>query len=505
MTALPIYEDGKTFLASALQRLIAGLKAHSGSLFLFNQKNNELVLSAYYNDKGFVLTDIKKKIGEGVAGYVIKVRTPVLVQDIDTDPRFHCNGFAHYHGKSFISIPLFSGERLIGLINITDKDSGEAFTQKDLTFADNELKLFLRELDDQRMLVEENARLKEQLADSARGKFMDITGKHPRMRKIYSLVEAVAGTRATVLISGESGTGKRLIAHAIHNCDPVERKRPFVEVSCGALSETLLDSELFGHVKGSFTGAIKDRVGRFEMADKGTIFLDEIDSFSLGMQAKLLRVIQDGEFERVGDSKTVKVDIRIIAATNQDLTMLIADGKFRKDLYYRLNIINIAVPPLRERISDIPILVYDLIEKHAKALGKDIHEISPEVMERFMQYTWPGNIRELENTMERAAILTKGPVVRLEDLPEHLVLVEPQIRIENGTAPRTNGNGNGDTLKDAIKDSEYELILKALEAAEGSRNKAAENLGIDRTTLYKKMRKHGLLNGLPMKNKSPGR
>jgi len=180
-----------------------------------------------------------------------------------------------------------------------------------------------------------------------------------------------------------------------------------------------LDSELFGHVKGAFTGAFKDRIGRFELADKGTIFLDEIDSFSPAMQVKLLRVLQDGELERVGDSKTIKVDIRIIAATNQNLQELIAQGKFRKDLFYRLNIINIELPPLRERATDIPLLTHDLILKHARQLGKQVHAVSDEVMERLKQYTWPGNIRELENVIERATILTRGPVIVLEDLPDY--------------------------------------------------------------------------------------
>ncbi|MBF0331127.1 MAG: sigma-54-dependent Fis family transcriptional regulator [Candidatus Omnitrophica bacterium] len=489
MNGSAVYEDGKAFLASTLQRLIGALKAHSGSLFLFNHENNELVLSAYYNAKGFVLTDIKKKMGEGVAGCAIKVRTPILVKDIDTDPRFNRNGFAHYRGKSFISIPLYTGDHLIGLINITDKDSGEPFTEQDLMFADNELKLLLKKLEDQRTLVAENESLKEKLAGSSCGKFLNITGKHPKMRKIFALVEAVANTRATVLINGESGTGKRLIAHAIHNCDPIEQKKPFVEVSCGALTETLLDSELFGHVKGAFTGAFRDRTGRFELADKGTIFLDEIDSFSLSMQAKLLRVIQDGEFERVGDSKTIKVDIRIIAATNQDLNALIEQGKFRKDLYYRLNIINIALPPLRERVSDIPLLAHDLIGKHSKQLGKDVKEVAGDVMQRFTQYSWPGNIREMENAIERATILAKGQFIGLEDLPDYLTLVEPQLRIESDLTLKVGG----ESLKSAIKDSEYELIMQALEAAEGSRTKTAQSLGIDRTTLYKKMVSYGML------------
>ena len=336
----------------------------------------------------------------------------------------------------------------------------------------------------QRQIIEENIKLKEQIAGAARERFLDISGKHPRMQKIYSLIETISSTRATILIHGESGTGKHLIAHAIHECDPVERAKPFVEVSCGALTETLLESELFGHVKGAFTGAIKDKIGRFELADKGTIFLDEIDAFSPALQVKLLRILQEGEFEKVGDARTIKVDVRIVAASNQNLEDLIAQGKFRKDLYYRLNIINIEVPPLKDRTSDIPVLAKDLIEKHSKHLGKKVQELSPQTLARLMNYHWPGNVRELENVIERAVILSKDTVISPEDLPDF-------FNIEARAAH--NGNGNGTTLKDALKDPERDLILKALESNGWNRNAAAQSLGINRTTLYKKMVKFNLL------------
>ena len=227
-----------------------------------------------------------------------------------------------------------------------------------------------------------------------------MVGKDDKMQKIYTLIEAITGTRATVLIHGESGTGKRLIAHAVHKYNEQERGKPFVEVSCGALTETLLESELFGHAKGAFTGAIKDRVGRFELADGGSIFLDEIDAFSPALQVKLLRVLQDGEFERVGDTKTMKVDVRVIAATNQNLEELMAQGKFRKDLFYRLNVISIEVPPLRDRKVDIPLLVEEFIKKHAKHTNKIITGLSDEATAILMNYDWPGNIRELENVQD---------------------------------------------------------------------------------------------------------
>lgn len=350
---------------------------------------------------------------------------------------------------------------------------------------DSEIQIVIDRFINQRKLQEENIKLKEQLSVSQRERFHNIVGKSPQMQKIYTLIEAITNTRATVLIYGESGTGKRLIAHAIHKCNEVERGKPFVEVSCGALTETLLESELFGHVKGAFTGAIKDRMGRFELANGGTIFLDEIDAFSSVLQVKLLRVLQEGEFERVGDTKTVKIDVRVIAATNQNLEELISQGKFRKDLYYRLNIICIDVPPLRERKEDIPLLAEDFIKKHSKHLSKRIEGLSEETLAILMDYDWLGNIRELENVIERAIILTKGPIIIPDDFPEFLNKPNSQNL--------SSGNGSNLKLKNALQSPEKDLILKALESVNWSRNKAAEALGINRTTLYKKMQKFGLL------------
>lgn len=348
---------------------------------------------------------------------------------------------------------------------------------------DAEIKLIIERFIKERKLKEENTRLREELSESQRSSFCGIVGRDAKMQKIYSLIEAVASTRATVLIHGESGTGKRLIAHAVHKCNEQERGKPFVEVSCGALSETLLEGEIFGHIKGAFTGAIKDRIGRFELADGGTIFLDEIDAFSPALQVKLLRVLQEGEFERVGDTRTFRVDVRVIAATNQNLEDLIAQGKFRKDLYYRLNIISIEVPPLRMRQQDIPLLVSDFIRKHVKHLNRKIENISDKALDILMNYEWPGNIRELENVIERAVILSKGVVITPDDFPDFLK--------DENRAPAVNGIGNI-KLKDALRLPEKELLLRALKEAGGRKNEAAKILGINRTTLYKKMRELGL-------------
>ncbi len=350
---------------------------------------------------------------------------------------------------------------------------------------DSEIKLVIERLLKERQLEEENIKLKEQLSATQRSRFHNVVGKDEKMQKIYSLIEAIAKTRATVLIQGESGTGKRIVAHAIHKYNEVEREKPFVEVSCGALTETLLEGELFGHVKGAFTGAIRDRIGRFELADGGTIFLDEIDAFSPALQVKLLRVLQEGEFERVGDTKTLKVDVRVIAATNQNLQDLIAKGTFRMDLYYRLNIISIDLPALRERKNDIPLLAEDFIEKHSKHINKKIEGLSDEVLSILKSYQWPGNVRELENVIERAIILSQGPVITPVDLPEYLHKL--------GNTNQLTSEENYLKLREALRSPEKDLILKALEAVNWSRNDAASTLGINRTTLYKKMRKYGLL------------
>ncbi|MCM8774102.1 MAG: sigma-54 dependent transcriptional regulator, partial [Candidatus Omnitrophica bacterium] len=300
---------------------------------------------------------------------------------------------------------------------------------------DNEIKLVIQRIFEQKRLIEENRALKEKLDGTIRTKFYNIVGRHPKMQKIYNLIEVVAPTNATVLIQGESGTGKQLIAHALHYGNPLRKDRPFVEVSCGALPENLLESELFGHVKGSFTTAIRDRKGRFESANGGTIFLDEIDTFSPKLQVKLLRVLQQGEFERVGDSETIKVDVRVIAATNQDLTKLIKNGMFREDLYYRLNVVPILVPPLRERDEDILLLAEYFLDKYREKIrDKKIESFSSDVKEIFLTYDWPGNVRELENVIERAIILCKGNIIEKEDLPDSM----QEIKVSTAPSKITN-------------------------------------------------------------------
>jgi len=327
--------------------------------------------------------------------------------------------------------------------------------------------------------------------------FAGVVGEHPSMQKLFSVIRSVANTPATVLLEGESGTGKRVIAQAIHRSDPKRHHKAFVEVSCGALPETLLESELFGHVRGAFTGAIRDKQGRFEVAEGGTILLDEIDAFSLALQVKLLRVIQERLFERVGDSRTMRADVRIIAATNRHLKEQVTLGKFREDLYYRLNVITLRLPPLRERKSDLPILVDQFVKRHARAMGKSITGVTEDALRLLTSYPWPGNIRELENIMERAVILAQQSKIGPDDLPDelrHPAAPEPSAPLR--AAPRAAAEPPADSagLKDSLKAPERELILKVLTEVRWNRSEAAKRLGIHRSTLYHKLRQLGIDN-----------
>jgi len=315
-----------------------------------------------------------------------------------------------------------------------------------------------------------------------------LVGNSFQVKEIYSLVERISGAKTTVLLRGESGTGKRMVAHAIHQADKRRREKPFVEVACGALSRGIVESELFGHARGSFTDAIRDHKGRFELAHGGTILLDDIDALSLDLQVKLLRVLQHKEFERLGDHKTVKVDVRIIVATNHDLEQAVAEGRFREDLYYRLNVISINIPPLRERKEDIALLVEHFIKLYAKENFKEIKGISQDALRMLTNYRWPGNIRELENIVERAIILDTDGVVAKDDLPE-IILNGSTILYSSSVSDKQDPV----TLKDALREPEKVYILKVLKEVGGNKKKAARKLGVNRTTLYNKLRKYNIL------------
>lgn len=363
-----------------------------------------------------------------------------------------------------------------------------------------------------------------ELHEKVEDPFEGVIGKDPSMQEVFRLVRKIANAPTTVLLEGESGTGKRVIAQAIHRADERRRNKPFVEVSCGAIPDTLLESELFGHVKGAFTGAIRDKQGRFEVADGGTILLDEIDAFSKNLQVKLLRVIQDRLYERVGDAKTMKVDVRVIAATNRNLLDLIQKGKFREDLYYRLNVITLRLPPLRERKQDLPLLVQHFVDAAARSVGLHISGVSPEALEVLVRYPWPGNVREMQNILERTVILADNEEIQVSDLPEAIRRDPSRVILSSSMAPDPVGPVNassqaassdadedqpetpsdgagpvdasspasGTDLKDAMRQPEREMILRVLEEVRWNRSAAAKKLGIHRSTLYQKLKQLGI-------------
>jgi two-component system NtrC family response regulator/two-component system response regulator HydG len=313
-------------------------------------------------------------------------------------------------------------------------------------------------------LQRDTANLRERVRE--RYRFHHIVGDAPELQAVYEVVKRAAPTRATVLVLGESGTGKELIAQALHEESP-RAERPFIKVNCAALSETLLESELFGHEKGAFTGAVGRKEGRFELADGGTLFLDEIGDVSPALQIKLLRVLQTKEFERVGGTQTLKVDVRLVAATNRDLAAEVETGRFREDLYYRLNVVAVTLPPLRQRKGDIPALVSHFMEKYGKAYGKEVKGLAPGTLNALLSHDWPGNVRELENVVERAVVLSKSADLTADDLPPTLRGPRPRERVPGALIP-------GATLYEI----EREAILRTLEMVGGSTSRAAEILGI---------------------------
>lgn len=315
-----------------------------------------------------------------------------------------------------------------------------------------------------------------------------IIGRSPAMNGIFKMIQKVAAHNTTVLITGESGTGKSLLAQVIHDASS-RKNAPFVTINCATLPENLLESELFGHEKGAFTGAVSVQTGKFELAKNGTIFLDEISTLSANTQAKLLRVIQDKKFERVGGERTLEVDVRIIAATNERLDLAVKEGRFREDLFYRLNVITIEMPPLRDRAEDIPLLVYFFINRFHEKLGVNISGVSSEAMDLLIRYKWPGNIRELENVIERAMILEDDAEIGLDCLPAHIRL----IKRESHRNTSAEEDPLGLKLDKAVDQAEKELMLEVLEKTNGHRAKAAEILGISRRTLQYKLKKYGIV------------
>lgn len=355
---------------------------------------------------------------------------------------------------------------------------------------DDDLRLAVERASRQQVLINENQQLRQQLEHKF--SLHTIISQDYKMSRVFELIEAVADSNTTILMTGPSGTGKSLLAKATHYRS-ARHDKPFVEVSCGALPETLLESELFGHAKGAFTGAISEKEGKFLAADGGTIFLDEISTASPAMQVKLLRVLQDRRFEAVGSNTTIAVDTRIILATNRDLAEEVRLGRFREDLYYRINVVAVNLPPLTERVGDVPLLANHFLKQFCASHGRTKESLTERALQYLQSYPWPGNIRELENAIERAVLLSKGVFIDIEDLP-------PVISHHYQSMGNSSGSTGTETLKQALSGPERAILRTALEANHWNRQETAKTLDINRTTLYKKMKRYGLIEDIQQKH-----
>ncbi len=417
-----------TALSAILKVLHDTLRMERATLALLDENNRHLTIRCSY---GLSVEEEQRGVyglDEGVCGQVFRTVSPFIVPDVNSEPLFlNRTGARRKISKtkiSFIGVPVVLGEVPVGVLSVDRLFGNDVSFEEDVRFLNVVATLIAQFLSlnrvirrDRQKLVQENMSLKAQLHNRYKKHY--IIGHSKPMQEVYWSIERVAPSKATVLLLGESGTGKELAAQAVHEASP-RRNKQFIKINCAALPETLLESEVFGHEKGAFTGADRTRIGRFELADQGTLFLDEIGEMPLPMQAKLLRVLQEQQFERLGSTRTMSVDVRIIAATNVRLEDAVAAGTFRNDLYFRLNVVPIVLPPLRERRGDTPLLLNHFLRLSNKSNNKDIR-MSKEFLDFLTKYKWPGNVRELQNLMERLVILSSEQVLRVEDLPEHIV------------------------------------------------------------------------------------
>ena len=488
-------------LADTLRTVLDLMDLKAGWIFLREGETNKLILTSHLGlSPEFVREETERPLGNCICSHVMRRKKPLIAENILKCSRLSRSVVEEQGLACHASVPLISKDRVVGVMNVASENF-RSFSEEDLGLltgighqvgvAIDNARLFEETRKKSSELKEAYERLKSLYEELKRERkktktlkkaleerfgLENIVGKNHKMQAIYDLIEDISQSDSTVLIQGESGTGKELIARAIHVLSP-RKERPFVVANCSAYAQTLLESELFGHEKGAFTGAIRRKKGRFELADGGSIFLDEIGEIPPTTQLVLLRVLQEKKFERVGGEDTIKVDVRVIAATNRNLAQEMMSGRFREDLYYRLNVIPVMVPPLRERKDDIPLLVKHFLEVYSTASSKAIRGFSEEVMQIFLDYDWPGNVRELQNVVEHAVILAKGEMITQIDLPHSL----------KETFPRTYADIS------SLKDTEKNLILKVLKETDGNKYQAAKRLGITRSTLYGKLRKHGIM------------
>ena len=491
-------ETGQTLagtygLKGAISRVLETLGRHHGVMrgvvMLLDSDTSALQIVASHGLDESRARRIRYQIGEGVTGRVVETGKPVAVPRVSQEPMFldrlgiRKPGLSR-HELTFICVPILVNRKPVGALGVdlkykADRDYERAtrFFSIIATMIAQAIKVdHLIESDKQRLL-DENIHLKQELRE--RYDFSHIIGNSNPLRQVYEQVTQVARTNTTVLLRGESGTGKELIAHAIHY-NSLRASKPFIKVSCAALPETLIESELFGYEKGAFTGAQSRKKGRFELAEGGTLFLDEIGDLNISTQIKLLRVLQEREFERLGGTDTIKINVRLVAATNKDLSKAINEGEFREDLYYRLNVFTIFMPPLRERKSDVLLLADHFLEKFAREHSKRIKRISTTAIDMLASYHWPGNVRELENIIERAVLVCETGVIHGHHLPPTLQTAE-----KSGTVTRLS-------LDDAVGAYESDLIQDALKTTRGNRKRAAQLLDTTERILGYKVKKYGI-------------
>ena len=462
----------KKSLYKVLDILSNSMNMVRGTITILNPLRNEINIEVAHGLTHNAMQRVKYKLGEGITGKVIESGKPIAIPKIGEEPLFLDRTASRKKKKdkeiSFICVPVKRGKQVIGALSV-DRPFDESYALKNgkrllsviaTMIASHVIKLETIRLEKEQ-LREENLRLQGELANKY--SINNIIGNSNKMREVYQMISQVSRSNATVLVRGESGTGKELVANSIHY-NSLRAKNPFIKVNCAALPVNLIESELFGHEKGSFTGAINQKIGKFELANKGTIFLDEIGSIGMDAQANLLRILQEREFERVGGQRVIKVDVRIVAATNKNLEDAVEDGTFRGDLYYRLNVFPIYMPPLRERKTDILLLADYFLEKCAQENNKDIKRFSTPAIDMLMDYHWPGNVRELENCIERAVLLCEEGVIHSYHLPPTL-----QTGRESDTLPALS-------LEDAVVNLEREMIIDALKNTRGNISGAAEIL-----------------------------
>jgi Nif-specific regulatory protein len=479
-------------LKSAMSRVLEILEenhgARSGCIMLLDETTGDLAIEAASGVDLQASRRARYRLGEGITGRVVESGKPVVVPRISREPLFlNRTGVLRKANKdemTFICVPLTADARTIGALGVTLPYQKDGTYEREAKFfgivgsmLGQAVRVQALMAAERQSLLQENRQLRQELRE--RYEFRNIIGNSRPMQAVYEQVAQVAPTSTTVLIRGESGTGKEMIAHALHYSSP-RASKPFVKVSCGALPESLIESELFGHEAGAFTDARAQKKGRFELAHGGTLFLDEVGELTPGTQVKLLRVLQEREFERVGGVQPIKVNVRLIAATNKDLEAAVREGSFREDLYYRLNVFSIYLPPMRERKPDILLLADHFVEKYATEHGKDVRRIATTAIDMLMSYHWPGNVRELENCIERAVLVCEGGVIHGHHLPPTLQTAEV-----SGTLPRV-------ALESAVESFEKDLILDALKTARGNRARAARLLDTTERIIGYKIRKYDI-------------